>query len=128
MEIDGFGPWTVKHQQFAVQPPLSILEDNFTIRIHLDDTDEGNGALKVIPKSHQKGIYRPETIDWSIETECICSVKKGGIMFMKPLLLHASNRTTNQRKRRVVHIEFSRITLPESLQWSEALRNDLISD
>src|SRR5471030_1513534 len=44
--IDGYGPWTVKQNQFAVQPPIQILEDNFTIRIHLDDTDEGNGALK----------------------------------------------------------------------------------
>ncbi|RYU95724.1 phytanoyl-CoA dioxygenase family protein [Emticicia agri] len=122
LDIDGFGPWTVKHQQFAVQPPLSILQDNFTIRIHLDDTDEGNGALKVIPQSHLKGIYRPETIDWNMEKEVTCPVQKGGIMFMKPLLLHASNRTSNHRKRRVIHIEFSRITLPANLQWSEALQ------
>jgi ectoine hydroxylase-related dioxygenase (phytanoyl-CoA dioxygenase family) len=121
LEITGFGPWTVKQQQFAVQPPLSILEDNFTIRIHLDDTDEGNGALKVIPKSHLKGVYRPESIDWNIETDTTCHVKKGGIMIMRPLLLHASNRTTNQRKRRVIHIEFSRSILPANLQWSELL-------
>ncbi|MBB5394836.1 hypothetical protein [Mucilaginibacter sp. AK015] len=42
--LPGYGPWTVKQNQFAVQPPLNILENNFTIRIHLDDTDEGNGA------------------------------------------------------------------------------------
>ena len=64
VEILGFGPYTKKHDQFAVQPPLNILESNFTIRIHLDDTNEENGALKVIPNSHSKGIYRPETIDW----------------------------------------------------------------
>ena len=58
-EIEGFGPWTNKNNQFAVQPPLQILEGNFTIRIHLDDTTEENGALKVIPTSHQKGIFRP---------------------------------------------------------------------
>ncbi|WP_244215313.1 phytanoyl-CoA dioxygenase family protein [Pedobacter miscanthi] len=49
IEIPGFGPYTNKHNQFAVQPPLNILESNFTIRIHLDDTNEENGALKVIP-------------------------------------------------------------------------------
>lgn len=123
LDLEGFGPWTVKHQQFAVQPPLSILEDNFTIRIHLDDTDEGNGALKVIPTSHLKGIYRPETIDWAVEKETTCLVKKGGIMFMKPLLLHASNRTSNHQKRRVIHIEFSRSDLPGNLQWSESLQS-----
>ncbi|SFQ16273.1 phytanoyl-CoA dioxygenase family protein [Parafilimonas terrae] len=119
LEVEGFGPWTVKQNQFAVQPPLDILEDNFTIRIHLDNTNEYNGALRVIPKSHLKRIYRPETIDWSKETEIVCDVALGGIMIMKPLLLHASNRTTSNNKRRVIHIEFSNRLLPGTLQWSE---------
>lgn len=123
-EINGFGPWTVKQNQFAVQPPLTILENIFTIRIHLDDTDEDNGALKVIPGSHAKGIYRPETIDWSVEKEFFCNVKKGGIMIMRPLLLHASNRTTNDNQRRVIHIEFSNKNLPEPLKWSELLTDN----
>jgi ectoine hydroxylase-related dioxygenase (phytanoyl-CoA dioxygenase family) len=120
IDIEGFGPWTEKQNQFSVQPPLDILKNNFTVRIHLDDTDENNGALRVIPKSHLKGIYRSETIDWTKETEIVCNVPKGGIMIMKPLLLHASGRTTNNKKRRVVHIEFSNQQLPEPLQWSEA--------
>jgi ectoine hydroxylase-related dioxygenase (phytanoyl-CoA dioxygenase family) len=121
VNLPDFGPWTTKQNQFAVQPPLDILENIYTIRIHLDDTDEHNGALKVVPKSHSKGIYRPETIDWNVETEEICSVEKGGIMIMKPLTLHGSNRTTNGKKRRVIHIEFSDRELPEELQWSERM-------
>jgi ectoine hydroxylase-related dioxygenase (phytanoyl-CoA dioxygenase family) len=121
MDIEGFGPWSLKQNQFAVQPPLSSLENNFTIRIHLDDTDENNGALRVIPKSHLKAIYRPETIDWNLETEDVCIVPKGAIMIMRPLLLHASSRTTNDKRRRVIHIEFSKENLPESLQWAERL-------
>ena len=121
IEDEGFTFWTKKQNQFAVQPPINILQDNFTIRIHLDDTDEHNGALKIIPKSHLKNIYRPETIDWSIETEEICRVKKGGLMFMKPLLLHSSGKTTNNNKRRVLHIECSRSILPNGLEWSEFL-------
>ncbi|AZA84963.1 phytanoyl-CoA dioxygenase [Chryseobacterium lactis] len=120
-ELSGFGPWTTKQNQFAVQPPLNVLENIFTIRIHLDDTDENNGALKVVPGSHAKGIYRPETIDWTVEKENICKVEKGGIMIMKPLILHGSNRTTNGKKRRVIHIEFSDMELPEVLQWSERM-------
>lgn len=121
VELENFGPWTTKQNQFAVQPPLEILENIFTIRIHLDDTDENNGALKVVPKSHSKGIYRPETIDWNVETENICNIEKGGIMIMKPLLLHGSNRTTNGKKRRVIHIEFSDKELPQELNWSERM-------
>lgn len=121
VEIPGFGPYTKKHNQFAVQPPLNALESNFTIRIHLDDTNEENGTLKVIPNSHSKGIYRPETIDWNIEKEVSCNVARGGLMVMKPLLLHSSSRTTNNQKRRVIHLEFSNQTLPKELQWAEYL-------
>lgn len=121
VEIAGFGPYTNKHKQFAVQPPLDILESNFTIRIHLDYTNEENGALKVITGSHSKGIYRPETINWNIEKEMSCNVERGGVMIMKPLLLHSSGRTSNNKKRRVIHLEFSNKILPKELKWSEYL-------
>lgn len=116
-----YGPWTTKQGQFAVQPPLRILQNLFTIRIHLDDTDEYNGALKVIPGSHRKGISRPETLVPAQETESICRVGKGGVMLMKPLLLHASGRSTNHKRRRVIHIEFSKDTLPEGMNWPEKI-------
>ena len=121
IELDNFKFWTTKQNQFAVQPPIEILENIYTIRIHLDDTDENNGALKVIEKSHLKKIYRPENIDWKTEKETTCNVNKGGIMIMKPLTLHSSSRTTNNKKRRVIHIEFSDTNLPNGLNWSEKL-------
>lgn len=116
LSIEGFGPWTTKQNLYAVQPPLGILKDNFTIRIHLDKTTKENGALKVLPKSHLNDICRPEDIR---TTEINCELEKGGIMVMKPLLLHSSGRTTNKIKRRVIHIEFSRSFLPGDLKWAE---------
>ncbi len=124
VELKGFDFWTKKHNQFAVQPPLEILKNILTIRIHLDDTDKNNGALKVVPKSHLKGIYRPETIDWGIEKEANCEVLKGGIMLMKPLLLHSSGRTKSKKQRRVIHIEFSNQELPSALHWAERMNSD----
>ncbi len=120
-DIEGYSSWTVKQGQFAVQPPINILENIYTIRIHLDDTTEENGALKVVPQSHNKGTYRPETIDWNTETEAVCNVDKGGIMIMKPLLLHSSSRTTNNKRRRVLHIELADKELPQEIQWAEKL-------
>jgi ectoine hydroxylase-related dioxygenase (phytanoyl-CoA dioxygenase family) len=117
IEIENFENWTIKQNQFAVQPPKEILENNFTIRIHLDHTTKENGALKVINNSHSKGIFRVENLQ--TENETICEVEKGGIMIMKPLLFHASNKTTNNERRRVIHIEFSNQELPNELEWSE---------
>jgi len=121
IDVPGFGPWSAKPGYFAVQPPLAILERNFTIRIHLDDTDENNGALRVIPGSHLGGIYRATEMDKTIVEEDMCRVRAGGIMIMKPMLLHASGKTTNDQKRRVIHIEFSDQQLPQPLTWSEKM-------
>ncbi|WP_200825089.1 MULTISPECIES: phytanoyl-CoA dioxygenase family protein [Aquimarina] len=111
--------WTFKKGQFGVQPPIKILQDTITIRIHLDKTDKNNGALKVIPKSHLQGIHRSKSIDWKNETEHICEIEKGGAMLMKPLILHASNRTTNNKQRRVIHLEFCNHELTNPLNWLE---------
>jgi ectoine hydroxylase-related dioxygenase (phytanoyl-CoA dioxygenase family) len=119
MNIEGFESWTVKQNQFAVQPPLEFLQDNFTVRIHLDDTNELNGALKVIPKTHNRGILRSDSIESDKQKEQTCNVMQGGIMLMHPLLMHASGKTINNQKRRVIHIEFSNKILPDNLNWSE---------
>ena len=119
IEVESFENWTTKQNQFAVQPPKDILEKNFTIRIHIDKTTKDNGALKVINNSHSKGIYRVENMDFKNKKETICEVEKGGIMIMKPLLFHASNKTTSNQRRRVIHIEFSNQELPNELDWSE---------
>ena len=118
-ELENYSNWTFKKGQYGVQPPIEILEDTITIRIHLDKTDKNNGALRVIPKSHLNGIIRTDSKDWDLENEFICEVEKGGVMLMKPLTLHASNRTTNGKKRRVVHLEFNKHNLTKPLTWLE---------
>lgn len=40
IDLEGFANWTVKQGQFSVQPSLGFLENIFTVRIHLDDTDQ----------------------------------------------------------------------------------------
>ncbi|MFY0256058.1 phytanoyl-CoA dioxygenase family protein [Chitinophaga sp. 30R24] len=124
--LSGYGPWTTKQDQYAVQPPQDILESIYTLRIHLDDTDEENGALKVIPGSHQQGIYRPNSLNFAETTVVSCRVKAGGIMIMKPLLMHASSRSSNGQNRRVIHIECSNRALAAPLEWAERGK-DIIS-
>jgi ectoine hydroxylase-related dioxygenase (phytanoyl-CoA dioxygenase family) len=116
-ELPGYTNWTLKQNRYAVQPPVKILHDNFTVRIHLDDTDDGNGALRVVPGTHLKEIYRVE--HFVPENEQVCAVKAGGVMIMRPLLMHASNRSSTNKKRRVIHIEFSDTELPAAIHWAE---------
>lgn len=116
---DGFINWTDKKGFYAVQPPVVYLQNTITVRIHLDDTDGNNGALWVKPKSHLDGVVRLENID-NVE-ETLCSVGAGSCMLMKPLLFHASKRSTNNKQRRVIHLEFNNMQLPDGLEWEEKL-------
>lgn len=118
-EIEGFKHWTKKRDGFAVQPPLNYLENIITIRIHLDDCTAANGALRVIPRSHQHACIRPNMFPDFIKKEMICESSKGGVLIMKPLILHASKRSENQAHRRVIHLELSNLELSKNLEWRE---------
>ena len=121
---EGFTGWTVKHGQYSVCPPVQYMEHICTIRIHLDDTDGSNGALRVIRGSHKNGIVRTDELQELKEVVTV-NVRRGSIMLMRPLLFHASEKSTTNRERRVIHIELGNMALPGGMEWSE--RAELIS-
>ena len=121
-EVPNYKNWRETNDRTIVQPDRKLLENIFTIRMHLDDCTKENGALRVIEKSHIKGVI--EIKEWMNNkegVEKICEVKKGGILIMKPLILHASKRTENQKNRRVIHVEFTDQELPNGLNWKEKI-------
>ena len=106
-EIEGYGPWSLKDGVPHVQPPVSLLEGMTTLRIHLDDTPTTNGALRVIPGSHLLGRLDSPTIKTQVSSgELICECQAGDILQMSPLILHASSRSQNPSRRRIIHFEF----------------------
>lgn len=117
IDTEGFGPWSIKEGVDHVQPPVSILEKMLTLRIHLDDADADNGALRLIPGSHRRGIIPPETIANLKKHAITTTVKSGGVLVMKPLLVHSSLPAGQPSHRRVLHIEFAAEELPNGLQW-----------
>ncbi len=121
-EAPGFGPWSVKEGVPHVQPPMHLLEQMLTVRLHLDDTDSSNGALRVLSGTHRLGRLSAEAIQSCRETheEVLCQAKAGDVLLMRPLLLHASSRSSSPRRRRVLHIEFAGFPLPAPLEWHEA--------
>jgi hypothetical protein len=122
IETPGFGPWSVKDDIPHVQPPAELLAQMLTVRIHLDATDESNGALRILPGSHRNGRLSPQLIQrqQSAQPAVACIAAAGDALLMRPLLLHASSRSTSARHRRVLHIEYAGFTLPAELAWHEA--------
>lgn len=121
IDTAGFGPWSVKEEVVHVQPPCEILANMVAVRIHLDDCFADNGALRVIPGSHFHGELSTDEInEWTAKHPALtCELSKGGVMAMRPLLLHSSTRAVNPRHRRVVHIEYATGQLPNGLKWFE---------
>jgi len=121
-ELPGFGPWTKKEDILQVQPPVDVLEKMLTMRIHLDDCDENNGALKMLPGTHRLGRIDSTLID-TLSRELdpiVCRCPAGAALLMRPLLLHSSSRASRPGHRRVLHVEYAGFPLPSPLEWHDS--------
>jgi hypothetical protein len=119
----GFGPWTVKAGITHVRPPIEVLEAMLTLRVHLDDCGPGRGPLRVLPGSHRGGRLDAEATRARLGAGPAqdCLVPRGGVVMIRPLLLHASSPATEPRRRRVIHLEYAVAPLPGGVEWFEAV-------
>jgi ectoine hydroxylase-related dioxygenase (phytanoyl-CoA dioxygenase family) len=122
-DVPGFTGWSVKQDVLHVQPPARVLENMLTLRLHLDDCGADNGPLRVLRGSHLRGRLTDEKIE-QCKRDCeevICLVPRGGVLLMRPLLLHASSPAKHPCHRRVVHLEYAADSLPGRLRWFEPM-------
>lgn len=121
-DIEGYGPWSSKDGVIHVQPPVSVLEQMVTARIHLDETPEANGALRVVPGSQRHGKFPHADIISRVQGNVtICECGAGDVLLMAPLILHSSRRSKAPVKRRILHFEYARPDLlDERLRWHES--------
>lgn len=119
--VAGFHCWSHKDSIPHVQPPVTVLENMLTARLHLDRTDTDNGALWVAPGSHRLGRIAADQAAMMAKQlhPQPCSVMAGDLLFFRPLLLHASYKSKIERARRIIHLEFSNQQLPVPLDWAE---------
>ncbi len=123
-DVEGFGPWSVKAEVPHTLAPASVLSRMLAVRVHLDDCDASNGAVRVLPGTHVSGRLSPTEIQAARDAvpERVCEVPSGGVLLMRPLLLHASSPATRPRRRRVIHLEFASGPLPAGLGWRVAIQ------
>lgn len=115
--------WSEKEGQLFVQAPVALLEQLIAVRIHLDPCGERDGPLKVVPGSHMRGVVPPEAaVDARrVEGEVTCLCARGGALVMRPLLLHASAKSTGHSRRRVLHFVFGPRVIGYGLHWHHAV-------
>jgi len=111
--------WSRKEGVTFVHGSNDLLSAMIAIRLHIDDSTNDNGPLRVIPDSHRAGTLSPQQIERLRQTsnDNSLTVGKGGVIAMRPLLLHASSKSRIMDDRRVLHFLFGPKALPDGLKW-----------
>lgn len=108
-ELPGWGPWSIKDGVNYAHAPASALERILALRLHLDDSSADNGPLRVLSGTHNLGVLSDVQLhELSTKAPSIdCLVPPGGVVAMRPLLIHASSKSRCETPRRVLHIEYA---------------------
>ena len=101
--------WSQKEGIRYAHAPAWALERVVALRLHFDASTADNGPLRVIPASHTRGVLTDEAIKLAVAAQAAveCHVPAGGVLLMRPLLLHASSKARTDAPRCVLHIEYA---------------------
>lgn len=108
-DAEGWGPFSTKAGVLHANAPAWALERVVALRVHLDASGPDNGPLRVIPGSHRSGLLGVTAIDEAVRigAPVECHVPRGGVLVMRPLILHSSPKAARpEEPRRVLHIEY----------------------
>ena len=106
------------HQDSMAWPPLMPKTQQVTGWIALDDADEDNGAMSMVPGSHHWGPAEdvlhnledfhklPETHDGHAVKVQLCPVPAGHVHFHHGLTWHGSHDNQSGRHRRAIALHF----------------------
>lgn len=113
--LGGVNMW---HQDSPYWPVVEPKTAQVTAWIALDDVDEENGCMWMVPGSHQWGPQldflhslpnfeaMPEQFEGKQLVQKSCPVRQGQVHFHHPLTWHGSNANRSRRPRRAVALHF----------------------
>jgi ectoine hydroxylase-related dioxygenase (phytanoyl-CoA dioxygenase family) len=115
----GWGPWSEKAGMHYAHAPTWPLAGVIALRVHLDPSTSENGPLRVIPRSHASGVLSDDAVlEYVKNHEAVeCLAPRGGVIAMRPLVIHSSSKARNEELRRVLHFEYV-----ESLDLGPSIR------
>ncbi|GAA0626165.1 hypothetical protein GCM10009422_23660 [Brevundimonas kwangchunensis] len=119
VDAAGFGPWSTKDGVLHVAPPFEILTRMTTLRLHLDNVDEANAPLWIAVGTHCIGRIAASaaTGEAGRAEQRLCLAETGDIWAYGTSILHASDRASGQRCRRVLQVDYADFELPGGLEW-----------
>jgi len=114
-QTGGVNMW---HQDSPLWPSVEPKTEQVTAWVALDDVDEDNGCMRMVPGSHRWGPRMdflntlrdfnemPEEFEGSPIEVVSCPVKKGEVHFHHALCWHGSGLNTSGRPRRAIALHF----------------------
>jgi ectoine hydroxylase-related dioxygenase (phytanoyl-CoA dioxygenase family) len=108
-DTPGWGPWSMKSGVIHACAPSTALASVVALRVHLDDSTADTGPLRVLPETHAIGVLSEDRIrEFAAQVVPVdCLVAQGGVVVMRPLLVHASSKALSSAPRRVLHFEYA---------------------
>lgn len=94
------------------------LHQMLTLRVHLDDVDDTNGPLRVVPGSHVSSHSEGVGVNQAVTIHA----KTGDVLAMRPLITHGSGISAPgvTRHRRILHLEFAASEdLSDGYRWHD---------
>jgi hypothetical protein len=119
IEVEGFGPWSIKSNMVHVEPPFEVMAGLVTVRVHLDAVPATNAPLLIAPGSHKRGRV-PAAGVADVVRQCgiiSCLADAGDVWLYATPILHASEASAEPRHRRVLQVDYAVGELPGGLQW-----------
>jgi len=108
-DLPGWGPWSIKDGILYAHAPCSALSKIVALRVHFDDSAQHNGPLRVLRRTHNIGVLTDaeiEELEHSV-APVECTVARGGVIAMRPLIVHSSSKSQTDAPRRVLHVEYA---------------------
>jgi hypothetical protein len=119
LDVPGYGPWTVKAGVHHVAPPIEVIEQMITLRVHIDPVSTSNAPLQIACGSHRIGLVLEEDIEKVVGRSRVeaCLAERGDVWAYVTPILHASNAASAPKRRRVLQVDYSALALPDGLEW-----------
>lgn len=119
-EMTDFTNWSQKGTAWHCAPPEALLDQMFFVRAHLDDNAPEDGPMRIALGSHKLGIVPAAearaSADLFVQEDC--PARRGDVLVLKMLTLHASSPSSTTNPRRVFRIDYApRTLLPKPLEW-----------
>src|SRR5579863_4848726 len=97
----GWGPWSEKAGVAYAHAPAQVLSRVIALRVHLDASTADNGPLRVVPGSHHSGVLSDQAVMAVVSTNAHieCQVPQGGVIAMRPLIVHSSSKARSTESR-----------------------------